>query len=211
MTRARSHTRGVEPTSPMFIGENATTRRMADRTLVAYDRDAGYDLHYAHDGVTSAALDETTPFGGTVDRDLDALRERLEPLGIDVELDAERSAVDPTPLATGVAWQAVVAGLDYGAYDRCLRVDTSWNVTRYLVCFFGLGHRGGEARDPVGDGALLRADEHEEPYVRGWFEGVKSTVADACRCGVVDEDDARSYMAGRVTAFADGRDAHVGF
>ena len=184
---------------------------MAERTLVAYDRGAGYDLHYAHDGVDPAALGEATPFGGRADRDLDRLREQLEPLGVEIEADPGRPAVDPTPLATGVAWEAVVAGLDYGAYDRCLRIDSSWSATRYLVCFFGLGHRGGEVRDPTGDGALLPVDEREEPYARGWFEGVKSAVADALRCGRLDEEDARSYMAGRVVAFAGDRDAHVGF
>lgn len=184
---------------------------MADRTLVAYDRGPGYDLHYAHDGVDPEQLGAATPFGGATDRDLDQLRERLEPLGIDIETADRRTAVDPTPLATGVEWDDVVAGLDYGAYDRCLRVDDSWMGTRYLVCFFGLGHRGGETRDPTGDGALLPVDEQEAPYARGWFEGVKSAVADGCRCGLLGEDDARSYMAGRVTAFADGRETHVGF
>jgi hypothetical protein len=184
---------------------------MADRTLVAYDRGTGYDLHYAHDGVDPEALGEATPFGGATDRDLDRLRERLEPLGVELEAESGRPTVDPTPLATGVAWDDVVTGLDYGAYDRCLRVDDGWDATRYLVCFFGLGHRGGEARDPTGDGALLPVDDREEPFARGWFEGVKSAVADALRCGLLGEEDARSYMAGRVVAFADGRDAHVGF
>lgn len=184
---------------------------MANRTLVAYDRGTGYDLHYAHDGVDPRALGESTPFGGPTDRDLDRLRERLEPLGVELEALPARPAVDPTPLATGVSWSDVVAGLDYGAYDCCLRVDDSWAATRYLVCFFGLGHRGGEARDPTGDGALLPVDDHEEPYARGWFEGVKSAVADGCRCGLLGEADARSYMAGRVRAFADDRNAHVGF
>lgn len=184
---------------------------MADRTLVAYARRGGYDLHYAHDGVEPDTLAPATPFGGPTDRDLDRVRERLEPLGVEIEPSASRTAVDPVPLATGVPWSEVVSGLDYAAYDRCLRVDAEWRVERYLVCFFGLKNRDGEDRDPAGDGALLPVSEHEEPYARGWFEGVKSAVADGARCGVFEESAARSYMAGRVRSFAGDRRAHVGF
>ena len=184
---------------------------MADRTLVAYARSGGYDLHYAHDGVDPGTLGTATPFGGPTERDLERVRERLAPLGIDIDGAAgARSPVDPEPVATNRGWEAVVATLDYRAYDRVVRVGPSWTVDRYLACFFGLGDRGGESRDARGDGALLPVESREEPYARGWFEGVKSTVADGVRCGVRDESRARSYMAGRVRAFAGDRTAYVG-
>ncbi|MFC7176560.1 DUF6735 family protein [Halosegnis marinus] len=183
---------------------------MADRTLVAYRREAGYDLHYAHDGVAPDALSPSVPFGGASDRDLSRVRDRLAPLGIDLAPERGGTAVDPVPLATGLAWDEVVAGLDYRAYDRCLRVAADWTVERFLVCYFGLGDRGGAERDPAGDGALVPLTGDEEPYAVGWFEGVKSAVADAARCGLVDEAGARSYMAGRARAFAGDREAHVG-
>lgn len=183
---------------------------MADRTLVAYRREAGYDLHYAHDGVAPDALSPATPFGGPATRDVSRVRERLDPLGIDLGSPDERPAVEPVPLATGLPWASVVADLDYRAYDRCLRIGPEWTAERYLVCYFGLGDRGGAERDPAGDGALLPVTEREEAYAFGWFEGVKSAVADAARCGLVDEAGARSYMAGRVRAFAGDRTAHVG-
>ena len=184
---------------------------MADRTLVAYARDDGYDLHYAHEGIHPDALGPETPFGGPTERDLARVRDRLEPLGVDIDDAAgARTAVDPTPLATGRSWSRVVATLDYRAYDRVLRVADSWTVDRFLVCFFGLGDRGGTDRDARGDGALLPVETSEESFARGWFEGVKSTVADGVRCGVHDEARARSYMTGRVRAFAGDRTAYVG-
>jgi DNA-binding transcriptional LysR family regulator len=186
---------------------------MATRTLVAYERDDGFDLHYAHDGVDPAALTPATPFGGPSERDLAALRDRLEPLGIELDDPPAGTAVDPVPLATGHGWDRVVTDLDYAAYDRCLRVSADWTVDRYLVCHFGLADRLGRAdgTDPVGDGALLPVGAGEAEYATGWFEGAKSAVADGVGCGLFGTDAARSYLAGRVRAFAGEATAYVGF
>lgn len=182
---------------------------MADRTLVAYARDHGFDTHYAHDGVDPGSLGPGTPTGGDADRDLTHLRELLADRDIDLGPDRGGTAVDADPLDTGLSWPAVVAGVDYRAYDRCLRVARDWSVTAFLVCWFGFEARGGEPRDPVGDGALLAVDDADEPFARGWFEGAKSAVADGLCCGLYDEDTARGYLGGRVGMFAGEREVYV--
>ncbi|WP_255151852.1 DUF6735 family protein [Halorarius halobius] len=182
---------------------------MADRTLVAYARDDGYDTHYAHSGVDADALSPETPTGGPADRELTRLREALADRGVALGPTRDGPAVDPDPLRRGVSWDAVVAGLDYRAYDRCLRVADGWTVTAFLVVWFGFESRGGEERDPSGDGALLAVEEGEETYARGWFEGTKSAVADGLRCGLYGEDGARAYLGGRVRAFAGDREVYV--
>ncbi|WP_255198058.1 DUF6735 family protein [Halorarius litoreus] len=182
---------------------------MADRTLVAYEREHGYDTHYAHDGVDPERLGPETPTGGDADRDLTRLRDLLAERGITLGADRGGTAVDPDPLATGLSWPDVVAGLDYRAYDRCLRVSHDWDASAFLVCWFGFEARGGDPCDPVGDGALLAVAERDEPFARGWFEGVKSTVADGLRCGLYGEDAARGYLGGRVRAFAAEREVFV--
>lgn len=182
---------------------------MADRTHVAYAREHGFDLHYAHDGVDPDRLGPETPTGGDADRDLTRLRELLGDRGITLASDREAPAVDPEPLATRRSWSEVVSGLDYRAYDRCLRVARDWSVTPFLVCWFGFEARGGEPRDPAGDGAVLGVDATDDPFARGWFEGLKSTVADGLRCGLYHETAARSYLAGRVQAFAGDREVYV--
>lgn len=182
---------------------------MADRTLVAYERDGGYDTYYAHDGVDGDALGPDAPDEGGDTRDLTRLRDVLADRGIELGPCREGPAVDPDPLATGLPWDAVAATLDYGTYDRCLRVAADGAATAFIGCWFGFAARGGEARDPVGDGALLAVDGDEEPFVRGWFEGVKSATADGLRCDLVDEDAARSYLAGRLRSFAGTREVVV--
>lgn len=182
---------------------------MAERTLVAYERVDGYDCHYAHHAVDPADVGPETPLGGPAARDLSWIRERLRALGVTVADDRwgggrGRTAVDPTPVATGLDWPAVVAHVDYRTYDRCLRVAADWTTTEFLALFFGFADRGGAERDAVGDGALLAVDDVDEPYAVGWFEGVKSATADGLRCGLVGEETARSYLAGRVRAFAGG-------
>ena len=181
---------------------------MADRTLVAYERADGYDTHYARDRPDPDQLAQTTPFGGPTNRDLDRLQARLDPLGIDLTDAGGRAAVSPLPEATGLTWQEVVASLDYQTYTDCYRVDREWTVEQYLVCHFGLGARGGEQRDPVGDGILLPVAGHEREYAHGWFEGTKAATADMVGCGVFDEGHAREYMAGRVRSFAGERDCY---
>lgn len=188
---------------------------MADRTLVAYERDDGFDCHYAHDALDPRTLGPGTPFGGERRRDLTGIRERLRALGVTVGGDPREgadgdhpgTAVDPEPLETGLAWPEVVARVDYRTYDRCLRVADDWTTTAFLALFFGFADRGGEDRDPVGDGALLAVAD--ETYAFGWFEGVKSATADGLRRDRFDEAAARSYLARRVRAFADGREVYV--
>lgn len=188
---------------------------MADRTLVAYERDDGFDCHYAHDALDPGSLGPGSPFGAETTRDLTGIRERLRSLGVTVGVDPREAsegdrpgtAVDPEPLETGLAWPEVVARVDYRTYDRCLRVAADWTTTAFLALFFGFADRGGDDRDPVGDGALLVAAD--ETYAFGWFEGVKSATADGLRRGLVDEARARSYLDRRVRAFADGREVYV--
>jgi hypothetical protein len=182
---------------------------MADRTLVAYEREHGYDTHYAHDGVSPAELGPETPTGGDADRDLTRLRDLLAERGIALGADRGGTAVDPDPLDTGLSWPEVVTNVDYRAYDRCLRVASDWAVTAFLALWFGFEARGGDPHDPVGDGALLQVDEVDEPFVRGWFEGLKSATADGVRCGLYDEAAARGYLGGRVRAFAGSREVAV--
>lgn len=182
---------------------------MADRTLVAYAREHGFDTHYAHDGVDPDRLGPATPTGGDADRDLRRLRDLLADRGVALGPDRGGTAVDPEPLETGLSWSTVVAGIDYRAYDRCLRVGRDWTTTPFLVCWFGFEPRGGEPRDPVGDGALLGVDTADEPFARGWFEGLKSAVADGLCCDLYDEDAARSYLGGRVGTFAGEHEAYV--
>lgn len=182
---------------------------MADRTLVAYAREDGYDTHYAHRGVDADSLSPETPGGGLADRELPRLRELLAERGVALGPTRDGPAVDPDPLRRGLSWDAVVASLDYRAYDRCLRVADDWTVTAFLVLWFGFEARGGEERPPTGDGALLAVDEREGAYARGWFEGTKSAVADGLRCGLYGEDAARAYLGGRVHAFAGEREVYV--
>lgn len=182
---------------------------MTDRTLVAYARERGFDVHYAHDAVDPGCLGPDAPTGGDADRELTWLRALLARRGIALGPDRGGTVVDPEPLATGLSWPAVVASLDYRAYDRCLRVARDWAATAFLVCWFGFEPRGGEPRDPVGDGALLETDATDEAFTHGWFEGVKSTVADGLRCGLYDEAAARSYLGGRVRAFAGEDEVYV--
>lgn len=197
---------------------------MADRTFVAYERadkspsrdgsEQRYDCHYAHDGVDSATLGPETPFGGSIERDLATVRERLRALGVELGLasdkaDSRDTAVDPDPVATGLSWNEVVEAVDYRIYDCCLRVAADWTATSFLALWFGLGDRGGAERDAVGDGALLAADAQDEEYARGWFEGAKSATADGLRCDRYDESTARGYLAGRVREFAGDRECYV--
>jgi len=178
---------------------------MADRTLVAYERADGYDIHYAPDRPDPDRLTPAAPFGGPTDRRFDHLRERLAALGIDLANTDDRTPVDPVAQATGRTWEEVVAALDYQTYAWCYRLDRDYRCEQYLVCHFGLGVRGGERRDPVGDGLLLPVASHEREYAHGWFEGTKAAVADLLRCDVFDEGRARDYMAGRVRSFAGDR------
>lgn len=185
---------------------------MAARTLVAYERRDGYDLHYAHVGDDLHDLiSPEAPLGGPPPR-------RRSGLTDDADTPAG-SVVDPEPLDRGVPWSAVVADLDYREYDRCVRVARDWTVTAFLVLFAGFGDRGGTDREPVGDGALLAIPDGAGPegagngpvaYDRGWFEGVKSTAADALHAGHVDEATARAYLATRLRGYAGERELYVG-
>lgn len=203
------------PAPSDLIYEDAATGRMAERTLVAYERRDGYDLHYAHDGGDLRdVVGPDAPFGGSAERDVDAATAALRDRDVDVVDPHDGTVVDRVPMARGFAWERVVADLDCRTYDWCIRVARDWTVTAFLVLFFGLGDRGGVDRDPRGDGALLAlgADERRAAtaHARGWFEGVKSATADGLRAGLYDEATARAYLAGRVRSFAAEREVHVG-
>lgn len=187
--------------------DGAATDRMASRTLVAYERADGYDIHYAHDLTEPARIGAETPYGGPAPPTDPDVRDALCERGLPVP-DREGTAVDPDPLSRGVAWDALVAGLNYRVYERVVRVAADWTRAVLLVCFFGFGDRGGADRSPVGDGALVELDRDGD-RAAGWFEGVKSATADAIACGVCDEADARGYLAGRLRAFAGDREVHV--
>lgn len=180
---------------------------MAARTLVAYERADGYDLHYARDLPDPARIGDGTPFGGPAPPADAAVADALREEGLPVPEPAG-TVVDPEPLSRTVSWDAVVRGLDYRAYEQVVRVSTDWTRTAFLACHLGLGDRGGADRSPVGDGALLALDRDRD-YAAGWFEGVKSAAADALACGLCDEADARGYLVGRVRAFAGDREVHV--
>lgn len=199
------------------MADDAASLHVADRTLVAYERDDGFDCHHAHDAPDPATLGPEAPFGGETTRDLTGIRDRLRDLGVTVGDPRDRftgerpdTAVDPSPVETGLSWPEVVARVDYRTYDRCLRVADDWTTTAFLALFFGFADRGGDDRDPVGDGALLAVDEGDHRvYTYGWFEGVKSTTADGLRRGLVGEATARSYLGGRVRTFAGEREVYV--
>lgn len=180
---------------------------MAARTLVAYERADGYDLHYAHDLTDPARIGEGTPFGGPEPPTDPEAREALRERGLPLPERAD-TVVDPDPLSRTVSWDAVVRGLDYRAYERVVRVATDWTRTAFLACLLGFSDRGGAERSPVGDGALLELDRDGD-YAAGWYEGVKSATADALACGLCDEADARGYLAGRVRSFAGDREVYV--
>lgn len=190
---------------------------MAERTLVAYERRDGYDLHYAHaGGDLRDVIDPDAPFGGRADRGADATeaaKSALRDRGIEPVDPHDGTVVDREPMARGLDWKRVVTGLDYRTYDWCARVGFDWTVTSFLVLFFGFGDRGGADRDPRGDGALLALGGSEgreaTAHARGWFEGVKSATADGLRAGLYDEATARAYLAGRVRSFAAEREVHV--
>lgn len=167
---------------------------MTERTLVLCERPDGFDVHHAHPRV-----------------DRERLRDLLAARGVDLESDRPSPPVDPDPLETGLAWPDVVERLDYRAYDRCLRVAENQYTTSFTALWFGFEPRGGAPRDPRGDGALLATRDGvvEESYDRGWFEGVKSAVADALRRGLVDESQGRAYLAMRVREAAGDREVYV--
>jgi hypothetical protein len=180
---------------------------MAARTLVAYERRDGYDVHYAHvGGDLRDRIGPGTPLGGPTPR--------RQAGGTADTTGSRETVVDPEPLVRGVPWSAVVADLDYRQYDRCVRVARDWTATAFLVLYAGFGDRGGADRGPVGDGALLAlpdpAGAGAIAYDRGWFEGVKSATADALRAGLLEQADARAYLATRIREYAGEREVHVG-
>ena len=151
---------------------------MGHRTLVAYDRGDGYDVHEAHWGVDSGELAPETPFGGPPDDTW--ARERAADL-IDIEggelADDAETAVDAKPLARGLAFEAVCKRVDPLEHEALYVVDADWTVRTSLV----LNLRHGD--QPVG--ALVGYEgERDAAYLRGWLAGARATG------DVADEDEA---------------------
>lgn len=171
------------------------------RALVAYERDADrYDLHYshwgAHDWRLATAIAPDRPFGRPAS-----------------EHSGETAAVDPAPLATGCAFDAILnEHLDFQRYEAFFLVSDAFAVTPWLVCWLGLPGVDG---DRPGDGDIVEVDADavrtDGEHLRGWFAGTKETVSAMVDRGILDATAARQYLVGAVESWAsDDRRTHLG-
>lgn len=141
---------------------------MGHRTLVAYDRGDGYDVHEAHWGVDPETLTSETPFGEPPDDTW--AREQASDL-IDIEggelADDAETAVDAEPLVRGLSFEAVCERVDSLEHEALYVVDSDWTVRTYLV--LNLRHSGEPA------GALVGYEgERDAAYLRGWLAGARA-------------------------------------
>lgn len=199
---------------------------MTDRTLVAYARDGGYDLHRAP---RPPSISAARPFGGTADRAVaERVRALLRERGIEAVagalVDPPATVVDPRPVGRveGTDFAAVARACRFGVYDRVVRArwtGEALETTRFLALWFGPPGESGEGesgeRGPgdAGDGALLALAPGDGAewlaYTRGWFAGVKTATWDAVRAGRLDPAGARAYLGDRVREYAGDRETYV--
>lgn len=160
---------------------------MGHRTLLAYDR-AGYDLHYAPWGVDPDDVTPETPFGGTPDEpDRVSIPACVDP-GDGRLTDDRRTAIQPDPIATDLAFPEVCSHVDPVEHEALFVVDADFDVRTYLVFALRRGSGGGsddvrgadEARDAVvgsrrATAALVGYDDATDAaYLRGWLSGARS-------------------------------------
>jgi len=193
---------------------------VTDRTLVAYARDGGWDLHHAP---RPPAISAAHPFGGTAGRALaDRIRQLLADRGIEAVagalVDPPATTVDPRPVGrvSADAFDAVARACRFDAHDRVYRASETFDVTPFLALWIGppdaIAADAARA-DAAGDGALVAFDPDEDgewvTYTRGWFEGVKTATWDAVRDGRVAPAAARAYLRDRVREYAGGRETYA--
>ncbi|WP_336001103.1 DUF6735 family protein [Halorientalis halophila] len=174
---------------------------MGQRALLAVERATDrYDLHYAHWGAHDWQL-------------ASILADRPPSDRLDVAALARRAGIDPTPVATGSSFAAVVTDhLDYQTYDACYVVDADGALSTYLVAWFGLpGHDAVRPRD----GALVGVDpgrvEPDGEFLRGRVAGLKAAVLALVRADRLVVPAGRSLLASEVRAWrAEDRTVHLG-
>lgn len=147
---------------------------MGHRALVAYRRpDYLYDLRYSHWGgqdlTLAGDLEAATPLaGGRVDADL---------------------------LADSIALEHVLTDhLDPCVHEALYLVSPEFEVTAYRVLWL----EWGDSREQ-GRGAIVAVPPGErDADLRGWFRGLKTTLADAIGMGAFSRRAAKSYLEARV-------------
>lgn len=161
------------------------------------DATARYDLHRSQWGALDFALLDAispdTPFAGDT-----------------------HVAVDPEPVATDLSLADIAANhLDYLHHEAFYRVGRDYGTTAYHVWWFGLeADCEAVARsETVGHGALVEADPADADYLRGWFRGTKSVVAELVDRGAFGAEgptDGREaavdYLTERVETWAADRE-----
>ncbi|MFB6205391.1 MAG: DUF6735 family protein [Haloglomus sp.] len=148
---------------------------MSDRALVAYERpDGQHNVHYAHRGAADGLADRlrpATPFGGADPRAewaASLLCDLLVETGVAPDSAAGRipdgavTAVDPLPLAVGVAREVLADYVAFGVHEALYVVDRSFAVTTRLAVPFDLAPVadaiGRASVDPDAGGLLLPVD-----------------------------------------------------
>lgn len=195
---------------------------MSDRTLVAYARDGGWDLHRAP---RPPSISAARPFGGTAGPELaDRVRRLLADRGIEAVagalVDPPATVVDPRPVGRVPVegFGAVARACRFDDYDRVYRVSGAFGVTRFLALWFGPPDAlptDASGADAAGDGALVAFGPDEEgdgewlTYTRGWFEGVKTATWDAVKAGRLGPAAARAYLRGRVREYGGDREVYA--
>ena len=147
---------------------------MGHRALVAYRRpDHLYDLRYSHWGGQDLTLAD----------DLEA----ATPLA--------SGRVDAELLADSVAFEHVLTEyLDPCVHEALYLVSSDFEVTAYRVLWL----EWGDAREQ-GRGAIVAVSPGERDVdLRGWFRGIKTTLADAIEMGTFSRRAAKSYLEARV-------------
>lgn len=147
---------------------------MGHRALVAYRRpDYLYDLRYSHWGGEDL----------TLARDLEA------------ETPLAGGRVDAELLADSVALEYVLSDyLDPCVHEALYLVSPDFEVTPYRVLWL----EWGDSRER-GRGAIVAVSPGErDSDLRGWFRGIKTTLADAIEMGAFSRRAARTYLEARV-------------
>ena len=169
---------------------------MGARTLVAVERDdGGYDLHRSQWG------------GEHVDRLVALLRAGEVPPDL----------VDPAPLRSGVAADAVLDSLDPREYE--VFVAAADRTEAFLVCRLGIetGRTFEGADDPtVGDATTVAAveaaalvpwpGEAAAERLRRFVRTAKEVLGDAVDAGLVPAPAATRYLAVRIARHPDTPD-----
>lgn len=140
---------------------------MGHRALVARERDDGrYDCYYSHWGGTDVSL------AGRLDR---------KPWTHDL--------VDPSPVATDVSWDTILADhFDALVYEAMYVLPADRDARAYRSCWLG----------PLADRGLLVAVATDDPgddgYVRGWLDGARDALAACVERGLLDPATAHSTI-----------------